>query len=240
MSTRGFIGFQKNSKIKITYNHCDSYPEELGRKIVDFIRTVMKEDRLQELKEEIFSVEFVEGGSIPTKDQQEMYSHFADCSVSSKKLSDWYVLLRHTQGVFALDSILEKKLFHLIDYTENIKDSSLRYGYVLNFDTDSIEFYKSGNILVKSLSFESLTILEKYSGTKWIDFVYLDKAETKVDGHLIRNFLIEALEQYGLVKKLNLPISFSDINNNGILIQDEGFLIVLKDKRTYQVKIKEI
>ena len=37
MSTRGLWGFRKNDKDMLTYNHSDSYPEWLGKKICEFI-----------------------------------------------------------------------------------------------------------------------------------------------------------------------------------------------------------
>ena len=38
MGTRGLYGFRKNGVDKVTYNHYDSYPEYLGRNILEFIR----------------------------------------------------------------------------------------------------------------------------------------------------------------------------------------------------------
>lgn len=36
MGTRGLYGFHKNGIDKLTYNHLDSYPDWLGKKIVEF------------------------------------------------------------------------------------------------------------------------------------------------------------------------------------------------------------
>ena len=36
MSTRGLYGIRKNGVDKCTYNHSDSYPSWLGRKVLEF------------------------------------------------------------------------------------------------------------------------------------------------------------------------------------------------------------
>lgn len=38
MGTRGLYGFHKNGIDKLTYNHLDSYPDWLGKKIVEFCK----------------------------------------------------------------------------------------------------------------------------------------------------------------------------------------------------------
>ena len=35
MGTRGLYGFRKNGIDKLTYNHLDSYPDWLGKKVVE-------------------------------------------------------------------------------------------------------------------------------------------------------------------------------------------------------------
>ena len=37
MSTRGVIGYRKDGKDSLFYNHCDSYPEELGLRVLAMI-----------------------------------------------------------------------------------------------------------------------------------------------------------------------------------------------------------
>lgn len=38
MGTRGLYGFHKNGIDKLTYNHLGSYPDSLGKKIVEFCK----------------------------------------------------------------------------------------------------------------------------------------------------------------------------------------------------------
>lgn len=39
MGTRGVVGFHRNGIDKITYNHFDSYPSDLGKRVKDFLMT---------------------------------------------------------------------------------------------------------------------------------------------------------------------------------------------------------
>ena len=40
MGTRGAYGFKSQNKIKVIYNHFDSYPSGLGEDVVNFIQRV--------------------------------------------------------------------------------------------------------------------------------------------------------------------------------------------------------
>ena len=44
MGTRGLWGFRKNGEDKLTYNHYDSYPDYLGRTVVEFVKKYAKEE----------------------------------------------------------------------------------------------------------------------------------------------------------------------------------------------------
>lgn len=46
MSTRGLYGFRKDGIDKCTYNHSDSYPEQLGRRILTFCKNNTAENLL--------------------------------------------------------------------------------------------------------------------------------------------------------------------------------------------------
>ena len=60
MSTRGCYGFRKNGIDKLTYNHCDSYPDCLGKTMMEFCKkTSIKEmnEKVLELTLEIKEIE---------------------------------------------------------------------------------------------------------------------------------------------------------------------------------------
>jgi hypothetical protein len=172
MSTSGFIGFRINGIIKGTYNHLDSYPSELGNDIVEFIRIVVKGGKIKGLKDKLSKVKFVDQNSTPTHKQIVKYFKFSNIQVGSQNLEDWYVLLRNVQGIKTLKYIMSNELHHIIDNTNFLSDTIMcEYGYVLNFDNSSIEFYDMGEI-VGELSFKSLVEDKTHAGTKWIKIIY--------------------------------------------------------------------
>ena len=81
MSTRGCYGFRKNGIDKLTYNHCDSYPDCLGRIMVGFC----KETSIEEMNEIFDRIILVNAESKPTKKQieecQQYYNgNVGDCT----------------------------------------------------------------------------------------------------------------------------------------------------------------
>lgn len=137
MGTRGAYGFYKNGTNKITYNHFDSYPEGLGADVVKFIQSTP----VAELHTIFDEIEMIEENSKPTPEQIEKYQHFADTSVSSGSLEEWYVLLRHAQGDL---SAFQKGLRHMIDGGANFMKDSLfcEWAYVINLDENVLEVYE--------------------------------------------------------------------------------------------------
>lgn len=57
MGTRGYIVVKYNDKYYVRYNHMDSYPEYLGKKIVSMMRTLHEDNvKGEQYKENILSV----------------------------------------------------------------------------------------------------------------------------------------------------------------------------------------
>ncbi len=94
MGTRGVWGFYKGGESKLTYNHYDSYPDYLGDIIVNFVNTTPT-DELNQIFNRII---MVDGQTIPTLQQVEECRAYANTDVSTRSISDWYCLLRETQG----------------------------------------------------------------------------------------------------------------------------------------------
>lgn len=142
MSTRGLYGFRKDGKDKLTYNHCDSYPEILGHKILNFCKDVPVET----LKDFYDSIELVDEDTIPTPEQIKKCKEcgYADFSVGSRSDTSWYCLLRNLQGNFKiLEEAIEKNhSIYMTDGNYFIKDSLFcEYAYIINLDSESLEFW---------------------------------------------------------------------------------------------------
>lgn len=135
MGTRGIYGFRKNESDKLTYNHYDSYPEGLGRNVVEFINGHSIED-LNKIYDNII---LVDEDSIPTQEQIEECKQWENLSVSKQDEQDWYCLLRDAQGDL---SSYDRGLKYMIDNHDFIFDSLFcEYGYIINLDTNRLEIY---------------------------------------------------------------------------------------------------
>ena len=138
MSTRGACGFHKNGVDKITYNHFDSYPGCLGVNILDFINKTTDE----ELNKIYDNVILVEEDSKPTKDQIKECEKWSDLTVGEQSCSNWYCLLRKSQGNL---ETYKDGLKYMINSSDFLKDSLFcEYAYVINLDTNELEFYIGG------------------------------------------------------------------------------------------------
>lgn len=148
MSTRGLWGFRKNDKDMLTYNHSDSYPEWLGKKICEFI-TDMSEEELERLLHMLVPVN--ENRPATAKRIQLCKElGIADFTVSSGKETDYYCLLRKTQGNFKFYKELVKnppacmkgnKLPFIRSNSFILNSLFCEYAYILNLDAMCLEFW---------------------------------------------------------------------------------------------------
>lgn len=113
MSTRGCYGFYRNGKDKIVYNHQDSYPEGLGKKIFWFVR----DHTDKELKSLCDSIEVLD-------DEK-------DLPETDGKASFWELGISNDGLLFIEDS------------STYLGDSlNCEWGYVINLDDGILEIYK--------------------------------------------------------------------------------------------------
>ena len=137
MGTRGTLGFRVNGVDKLTYNHYDSYPDWLGKDVVEWCRT--KKGQWDAVKARATALEDVSDRK-PTMADVERLSQYANLGVScGDPYQEWYVLLRETQG--ELDAILDAAVFE--SQAGFITDSRFcEYGYIVNLDDMVLEFYE--------------------------------------------------------------------------------------------------
>ena len=143
MSTRGAWGFRIGGIDKITYNHSDSYPEWLGNKIVEFIKTT-KVEKQREIAEGIQMVD--ESKKATLAERRLIGDKFPDVvnlDESSREKTDWHCLIREAQGNFDL---YKKGFPFMIENRNFLKDSAFcEWAYIINMDTGKLEFYKGFN-----------------------------------------------------------------------------------------------
>lgn len=142
MGTRGSVGFIQQEKPKMAYNHFDSYPEGLGREVLNFIVIINKEDGWTKFKEKANKLQDIGNDNITDQSLIEKYKEYADTGVSKQSLSDPYCLFRNIQGSDWMNEMYKGKLEHYSLSNSFIKDSLFcEYAYVINLDTMKLEFY---------------------------------------------------------------------------------------------------
>lgn len=144
MSTRGLYGIRKNGVDKCTYNHSDSYPSWLGKKVLEFCAN----NTIENLEKFFNKIELVDESSKPTEEQIKkcVEAGYYNGVVSTKSVDDWYCLLRNLQGNFDEYQNLiddEAKTIFMTDCISFIKDSLFcEYAYIINLDDEVLEFYE--------------------------------------------------------------------------------------------------
>lgn len=130
MGTRGFYGLQWQGEKKLGYCHWDSYPQGLGADVVKFCMSQTRGSLLR-LFERIVIVGYDSPG--PTQEQIVACAPYTDLRVSNQSLYDWYCLTNKAQGDL---SALTGDFVYM--YEDN---GDGEYGYVINLDTDCLDFY---------------------------------------------------------------------------------------------------
>jgi len=134
MGTRGIVGFRLDGKDKLSYSHFDSYPECLGATVVNFVKSVDPITLLAQVK-----VLKPVPKRKPNAEEIKRLAEFTDLKVSEQSTSDWYCLLRETQG--EPEAILKSGFFS--DSKTFIRDSLFcEYAYIINLDEGTLEMYR--------------------------------------------------------------------------------------------------
>ena len=141
MSTSGLYGFRLGGVDKVTYNHCDSYPDGLGKDFVKFCRKYT----IDELKDFFGNIRLIEKNEVVTpKDVAYCESNrWNDYSVGSRKSDDWYCLTHELQGNFReyIRCINNGLKVYMINNINFIKLFTCEYAYIMNLDNETLEFW---------------------------------------------------------------------------------------------------
>lgn len=139
MSTRGLFGFRKNGIDKAMCNHYDSYPDYLGRNVIDWLKTVTPE-KLNEIFDKIVLVDADEKPNEAEKtelDECWLYDY-------SGEYQEWYSLLHKLQGNPPLIEEIADTYgkVYMCDDISFIKNSLFcEYAYIVNLDEGVLELW---------------------------------------------------------------------------------------------------
>lgn len=160
MGTRGLYGFRMNGLDKTTYNHFDSYPDILGRDIVNFCSNYSA-DEMKEIFKKIILVSELD---TPTNEQIVECKQFANLSVYTKRLDDWYCLLRNSQGKL---EPYTNGLRYMIDNSSFIKESLFcEYAYIINLDENVLEYWMGFQTAIDETNRYGTELIDNYRPCK--------------------------------------------------------------------------
>ena len=148
MSTSGLWGFRRNGEDLLTYNYANSYPECLGKNICSFIKAMSDSD----MEKLVLILKPVSESTPATSEDIQLCKQLkiSDFTIGDKKETDYYCLLRKTQGDFEFyeelvknpPSSMQGKMLPFIQNGTFILDSLYcEFAYILNLDTKHLEFW---------------------------------------------------------------------------------------------------
>ena len=138
MGTSGVFGFYYQGRFYVIYNHWDSYPEGLGQSVVGELFDVLHAGNLEQWKALVSQLKVVSYDIKPTAEDIEKLKPHTNLSVSGGSTDDWYCLLRDCQG--SLEEVL-KSGYCLNHCNNNVLDDFGEYGYIVNLDHETLDFY---------------------------------------------------------------------------------------------------
>ena len=186
MGTRGVYGFRKNGIDKLTYNHWDSYPDGLGKDIVEFCMNTS----LEEMNEIFDKIVMVNEQKKPTQGQIDECIKFYNGSVSNRTPEDWYCLLRNAQGNL---NAYKNGLKYMIDSNNFIKDSLFcEYGYIINLDNNILEFWVGFQKEPELLNRYGTEKMDNYYPCKMVSYYPLEPQY--MEGHTVWDYLDDMKE----------------------------------------------
>jgi len=172
MGTRGIVGFRVNEKDYLSYNHFDSYPDFLGEGVKAAIQWLLVNHPLDYsvVRERIANLKGVERDS-----------HYDEIRRVSREPILW----------------MNGEETRMIFENEFVRDSCFcEYGYIINFDTEQVEFYRGFQ--------EKPHTKGRYSDLEILDFYkeQLKDPNSKIDPY----YPIALHESYSFLEWANLSM----------------------------------
>jgi len=149
MGTRGIFGFKCGDEYKLKWNQYDSYPDYLGDKMTDFVKRMNSVNGWNSLKKNCEKIELVSDEVHPPKEILQKYSQYRKPGeeyfgekISTRQTPDrnWQILFNALSRGNLLEEVYAGKVKHLVDEPWD-QYWDWEYAYVLNLDTNELEFY---------------------------------------------------------------------------------------------------
>ncbi|TID23420.1 hypothetical protein E2P81_ATG02991 [Venturia nashicola] len=168
MPTRGLLGFRRKGIRKASQNNYDSYPEGLGKEIIEFILNLSDTDH-DRMQEHLENLTWVDLNSKPDEASVERYTQLGLSDEETLRYGpaeDWYMLLHRMQGGRCLPAILKGDLLHLIDDSAFLEDTMFcEWAYYIDFEEEELEVWTDAKMLC-CFGFEELATINLGAAVK--------------------------------------------------------------------------
>lgn len=144
MGTRGVFGFYYKGKYYVVYNHYDSYPEGLGKDLIDELKHAIALDQLCVWKVLLSQINVVSDATPPTQEDIEILVSYTDLKVGTRSVNDWYCLLHKCQGSF-IKTLHSGYIYNHVDDKNGLPEWE-EYGYIVDFDNKKLLFHDHDKI----------------------------------------------------------------------------------------------
>lgn len=138
MSTRGAWGIDSGGEYIVIYNHMDSYPDDLGREVIELTKQGVDWSSL--------AGKIIIGAST-RKPSEEVIEYYKEVGLIDEDydVKDWYDLLHRIQKPTEY-FLREPDLFHVLNVSKGWLEDSLscEYGYIINLDENVLEYWAYG------------------------------------------------------------------------------------------------
>ncbi|WVQ78084.1 hypothetical protein IAT38_000165 [Cryptococcus sp. DSM 104549] len=172
MGCHGLFGFILRSGVhKGTWCHFDSYPEGLGRNIIDYILS-LNEDDLNEMAFLIEAITWIyNDDEKPPLDAKARYMEYGLGEIEETRRyrgpQTWSQILSCNQGVKILKPIRERRLKHLIYHPDSIDHWNCEWYYFIDFWNRELEVFRGGSDERVVRSFDALKEDPRFLESMW-------------------------------------------------------------------------
>ncbi len=142
MATRGAYGVRIDARYMLNYHHFDSYPGWLGKEICALIVRINVEKGWETFREKFLSVIPVYPGDVAPDEFVKKYWNPHEDRAPGKGTVEWYNLLQGFRGAKLLSAIYDRDIHHFPVANDFLLDSLCEYGYVINLDEMTLEYYR--------------------------------------------------------------------------------------------------